>query len=116
MEIPQNVQHQLNQFQQLQQQAQAISMQKQTVEIQITESKTALDELKKTEDDAEIFKTAGNLLIKVKKDEITEELTEKVETLEIREKSISRQEEKIMAKLQEMQSSIQKSMEESGLS
>ena len=38
MEVPQNIQHQLAQFQQLQQQAQAISMQKQTVELQIQES------------------------------------------------------------------------------
>ncbi|MCC7558719.1 MAG: prefoldin subunit beta, partial [Methanobacteriaceae archaeon] len=34
MELPQNIQHQIAQFQQLQQQAQAISMQKQNVEIQ----------------------------------------------------------------------------------
>ena len=33
MEIPQNIQHQLNQFQQLQQQAQAVTVQKQNVDI-----------------------------------------------------------------------------------
>ena len=47
MEIPQNIQHQLNQFQQLQQQAQAVTIQKQNVDIQLRETETALAELKK---------------------------------------------------------------------
>lgn len=115
MEVPQNIQHQLGQFQQVQQQAQAITMQKQTVEIQIKESQTALDELKKTEEGAEVFKTAGNLLIKVNREEMLEELVEKIETLELREKTITRQEERIMKKLEDMQSSLQEAMKEAGL-
>ena len=96
MELPQNIQHQIAQFQQVQQQAQAISMQKQSVELQIKETQKALDELKKVEDDSDVYKTAGNLLVKVKKDDITAELEEKVETLELREKTVKRQEERIM--------------------
>ena len=38
MEIPENIQNQLNQFQQLQQQAQAVTMQVQNVEIQMLKS------------------------------------------------------------------------------
>ncbi len=115
MEIPQNIQHQLAQFQQLQQQAQAISMQKQNVEMQIQETQKALEELKKTEDDSEIFKTAGNLLIKVKKDEINSELEDKLETLQLREKTVTRQEERVMKKLQEMQSTLQEAMQGAGM-
>ena len=73
MEIPQNIQHQLAQFQQMQQQAQAITMQKQSVDLQIRETEKALEELEKVEDDAEVYKTAGNLLIKMAKPELTEE-------------------------------------------
>ena len=47
MEIPQNIQHQLAQFQQMQQQAQAISMQKQNVDLQTRETEKALEELKR---------------------------------------------------------------------
>jgi len=47
MEVPKNVQHQIAQFQQMQQQAQAITMQKQSVEMQIRETDKALEELKK---------------------------------------------------------------------
>ncbi len=87
MEVPQNIQHQLNQFQQLQQQAQAVTVQKQNVDIQIQETESALEELKKSDENAEVFKTAGNLLIKVNRDEINEELEEKLETLKLREKN-----------------------------
>ena len=110
MEVPQNVQHQINQFQQLQQQAQAVTVQKQNVDIQIQETERALEELKKTEAGTDVFKTAGNLLIKVNHDEINEELEEKLETLKLREKTMARQEERVLKKLQEMQTSIQESM------
>jgi prefoldin beta subunit len=115
MEVPQNIQHQITQFQQLQQQAQAISMQKQTVEMQIQETQKALEELKKADADADVYKTAGNLLIKVKKDEINTELEDKVETLQLREKTIKRQEERVMTKLQEMQVSLQEAMQGAGM-
>lgn len=110
MELPQNVQHQLNQFQQLQQQAQAVAIQKQNVDIQLNETQTALDELKKTEAGTEVFKTAGNLLIKVERDATLEELEDKLETLKLRQQTMSRQEERVMKKLEEMQATIQQAM------
>ena len=76
MEIPENIQHQLNQFQQLQQQAQAVTMQIQNVEVQIQESETALEELNKTDENAEVFKQAGNLLIKVDYAQAVEDMNE----------------------------------------
>lgn len=114
MEVPQNVQHQIAQFQQMQQQAQAISMQKQTVDVQIRETEKALEELKKAEEDEDVYKTAGNLLIKVKKDDMVQELEEKLETLNLREKTVARQEERVMKKLQEMQTSLQQTMQGPG--
>ncbi len=114
MELPQNVQHQLAQFQQAQQQAQAISMQKQTVDLQLKETEKALEELQKTEDEADVYKTAGTLLIKVKKEEMSKELEDKVETLKLREKTVQRQEERIMNRLKEMQASLQEAMQGPG--
>jgi len=114
MEVPKNVQHQIAQFQQMQQQAQAITMQKQNVDIQIRETENALEELKKVEEDSDVYKTAGNLLIKVKKDGMVTELEDKLETLKLLEKTVGRQEERIMKKLQEMQTSIQDAMQGPG--
>lgn len=114
MEVPKNVQHQIAQFQQMQQQAQAITMQKQNVDMQIRETENALEELKKVEEDSDVYKTAGNLLIKVKKDGMVTELEDNLETLKLREKTVGRQEERIMKKLQEMQTSIQDAMQGPG--
>lgn len=111
MEIPENVQHQLNQFQQLQQQAQAVTMQKQNVEVQIQETEKALDELKKSDENTEVFKQAGTLLIRVKHGEILEEMEDKLETLKLRLQTMTRQEERVMKKLEEMQTSIQSAMQ-----
>ena len=110
MDIPKNVQEQLNQFQQLQQQAQLIATQKNTNDIQIQETQSAIDELKKTDKDNDVFKTAGNLLIKVDYDEITEELEDKLETYKLRQQKMGRQEDRVMKKLKEMQASIEKTM------
>ena len=110
MDIQQNVQEQLNQFQQVQQQAQSIAMQKQTVSLQINEAKKALDELSKTSEDQEVYKTAGPLLIKTTKDETESELKDNIEMLEIKQKTIEKQEKRISSRLEELQASLQAAM------
>ena len=110
MDIPKNVQEQLSQFQQLQQQAQLIATQKNTNDIQIKETESALEELKKADKDADVFKTAGNLLIKVDHDEINSELEDKLETYNLRQQTMSRQEDRVMKKIKEMQANIEKAM------
>ena len=114
MEIPENIQHQLNQFQQLQQQAQAVTMQVQNVEIQIQETEKALEELKKTDENTEVFKQAGTLLIKVDYNEALADMEDKLETLNLRKQTMSRQEERVMKKLEEMQATIQSAMQGMG--
>lgn len=111
MEIPENIQNQLNQFQQLQQQAQAVTMQVQNVEIQIQETEKALEELKKTDDSTEVFKQAGTLLIKVEYADALAEMEDKLETLQLRKQTMSRQEERVLKKLEEMQATIQNAMQ-----
>ena len=114
MEIPENIQNQLNQFQQLQQQAQAVSMQVQNVEIQIQETEKALEELKKTDENTEVFKQAGTLLIKVEYADALAEMEDKLETLQLRKQTMARQEERDVKKLDEMQASIQTAMQGMG--
>ena len=110
MDMPQNIQEQLNQFQQVQQQAQSIAMQKQTLTLQINESKKALDELSKTADDQDVYKTAGPLLIKTTKTDSDADLKDSIEMLEIRQKTIEKQEKRITGKLEELQKNLQEAM------
>ena len=114
MEIPENIQNQLNQFQQLQQQAQAVNMQVQNVEVQIQETEKALEELKKIDENTEVFKQAGTLLIKVEYSHALSKMEEKLETLQLRKQTMARQEERVMKKLEEMQATIQTAMQGMG--
>ena len=84
--------------------------QKQTVSLQINEAKKALDELSKTSEDQEVYKTAGPLLIKTTKDETESELKDNIEMLEIRQKTIEKQEKRISSRLEELQASLQAAM------
>ena len=110
MDLPKNVQEQLNQYQNLQQQAHAVTVQKQNLDLQINETERAIAELEKTNSDTEVYKSAGSLLIKVNRDDIYDETKEQLETLQLRQKTMARQEERVMKKLQEMQTRIQNTM------
>jgi len=112
MENQQELQEQLNQFQQVQQQAQSIAMQKQTVDIQINEAKKALDELSKTDDQQDVYKTAGPLLIKTSKADSEADLKDSLEMLELRKKTIEKQEKRITSRLEELQTNLQTAMQQ----
>src|SRR5215218_265603 len=67
-ELPPWVREQVSRLQQLQQNLQAIMMQKQQLEVEMVETDRALQELKKTTPDDAIYKNAGSVLIKAKKE------------------------------------------------
>ncbi|MDQ6667220.1 MAG: prefoldin subunit beta, partial [Thermoproteota archaeon] len=73
-ELPPWLKEQLSRLQQLQQNLQAIMMQKQQVEIEIVETDRALEELKKIGTEDIVYKSAGPLLIKSKKEDLLKEL------------------------------------------
>ncbi len=95
------------QIQQLQQQAQVMVQQRLQMELQLKETEKAVEELSKLKDTSEIYKNIGTLLIKSEKKDVSEELAEKKETLELRIKTFKKQEERIEGKLKEMQTKIQ---------
>ena len=99
-QMPENVQQQIAQFQMMQQQAQAISSQKVQMEFQLKEVEQSIEELGKLTKEAEVYESIGALLIKKDKTKITKELKDRQETLELRVKTIQKQEKDIQAKLQ----------------
>jgi len=105
-ELPPQIQNQLAQLQQIQQQAQALLQQKSQLEMVLRETERALEELKKTGDDAVVYKAAGELLIKAKKDEVLKELEEKKDSFDVRLKSLARQEERIQARFTQLQDQL----------
>ncbi|MDQ6723969.1 MAG: prefoldin subunit beta [Thermoproteota archaeon] len=105
-ELPPWLKEQLARLQQLQQNLQAIMMQKQQVEIEKVETERALDELKKSISDDAVYKLAGPLLIKSNRDELTKELEEKKELSNTRLVVLGKQESRVKENLKEVENKI----------
>ncbi|HVC27309.1 MAG TPA: prefoldin subunit beta [Nitrososphaerales archaeon] len=105
-EIPPWLREQLARLEQLQQNLQAVQMQKQQVEAELSETERALDELKTTAEGEQIYKYAGSLLIKVTKDAITKDLQEKKEVSNTRNLVLGKQETRFRESLKDLQTKI----------
>lgn len=112
-EIPKQLQHQIAQLQQMQQQAQAIIAQRQQLDLQLKETERAIDELQeiKKKKKPTIYQSVGALLIKTSRKKVEADLADRRETLELRIKTLGRQEEKLRKKIQETQQKVQKAMQ-----
>jgi len=85
-----------------------ISMQKQQMQMQLEIHKASLDELKNTAETT-VMKVVGNLIVNKEKKEM-ESVKEKVESLELRIKTLDKQEEMTVKKLNTLKSQIEGSM------
>ena len=109
-ELPPQIQNQLAQLQQLQQQAQVVISQKSQIEALIRETDAALKELEKSSDDAIIYKSVGELLFKAEKPRLLEELKERKDMMDLRLKTMSKQEERIQSRFSQLQDQLKQSL------
>ncbi len=91
MDLSEDTKKDLMEYQKLQQQLQFVLMQKQQASLQQRESQKALEELKTSS--GVCYKFAGGVLVPKTKEDIVKQLGEESESLELREKSLSKQEE-----------------------
>jgi prefoldin beta subunit len=105
-ELPPWLREQVSRLQQLQQNLQAIMMQKQQLEVETVETDRALEELKKAAPDDAIYKNAGSVLIKAKKDDVVKELEEKKELSNTRMMVLGKQESRVKENLKEVENKI----------
>ena len=105
-ELPPWLREQVSRLQQLQQNLQAIMMQKQQVELEIVETDRALEEIKKAGEEDVIYKSAGPLLIKSKRENIIKELEEKKELSNTRVMVLTKQETRVKDNLKEVENKI----------
>ena len=106
-QMPPWLQEQIAKMQQSQQNLQSIMAQKQQVEMENMEAERALDELKKANEDDQVFKFAGSILIKSDKKKVIDELEEKKELSKTKTTVLVKQEERIKNSLQEQEKKIQ---------
>jgi len=87
-----------------------VSAQKQQMQMQSMALKQALDELTKTKE-KKVFKAVGNILIQQETTVVKKELKEKQESLDLRLKTVQKQEDSLMNKLNKIKSDIEKPAE-----
>ena len=109
-ELSPQIQNQVAQIQQVQQQAQALSVQKSQTDVLMKETQMALEELEKTKDDAVVYKSVGELMIRSDKAALLADLKEKTETLSLRMQSIERQEERLNSRFKQLQEQLRHMM------
>lgn len=104
--ISPKVQNQLAMLQQLQQQLQTVAAQKAQYEMAIRESRRAIEELKDLPEDVEVFSNVGTVMVQQKKEKVLAGLNEKVESLELRVKSLEKQEKAMQARFEQLSTQI----------
>jgi len=110
-EISPKLQNQIAQFQQLQQQLQSVLSQKFRMEAQLRETQMTIDELTKSPEDVAIYRNVGSLLIKANdKATVLKDVEDDKETLEIRIKTLDRQEKALRDKYNTMQDQLSKAL------
>ncbi|MDG6954538.1 MAG: prefoldin subunit beta [Nitrososphaerota archaeon] len=105
-ELPPLLREQLARYDQTQQNLQAVLAQKQQVEMELSETEKALEELGKASDSEAVYKFAGNLLVKVKKEDVLKELNEKKELGSTRKMVLTKQESRFRETLKDLQGKI----------
>ena len=105
-EIPPWLREQLARLEQLQQNLKSVQMQKQQVEAELGEADRALEGLEKAQESEQIYKYAGNLLVKVTKEAIIKELQEKKEISNTRTLVLNKQETRFKDNIKELEIKI----------
>jgi prefoldin beta subunit len=104
--VPPEIQQQAIRYQQIQAQLNQLIAEKSILEQELREINRALEVLKNVPNDAEIYRASGHLLIKINKEAAEKELNERKELLELRLKTLSRQESLLRQQLSEIQSKL----------
>jgi prefoldin beta subunit len=108
-EMSPQLQNQIMQYQQVQQQLQAVTAQKMQIEAQVKEMDRSLEEIKGTDDKTPIYRMVGGLLIQAKDREgLAKEIGERKETMEIRLRALEKQEKHLRDRFMELHEQLSK--------
>lgn len=106
-DVSKESENKLNQLQMLEQSMQNMLMQKQQFQLQQVETESALKELEKVD---EAYKIIGNIMVLSKKTDLKEDLTSKKEIIELRIKTMEKQEAQLRDKASKLQNEVMKEM------
>ena len=109
-QLPPSIQEKLTRLQQLQNTMQQLILQKQRLDLELSESERALKTLEDVASDAKVYKSAGAILVEKKRDDVVRELKERREFLEMRSKVLAKQEGNTRERLTSLQETLQKEL------
>ena len=104
MNLNKETEKQIQELQILEQNLQNFVMQKQALQLELSEVENAVNELKNSGD--EVYKIVGQIMIKAKKAETEKDLKEKQELISVRLKSLDSQEKVIEKKAEELRKKV----------
>ena len=105
MEVSKDTEQKIGQLQMFEQSLQSFLGQKQQFQVQLVEVESALNELDSTE---KAYKIIGNIMVEADKNELKSDLRSKKEVLELRIKTMEKQEAQVREKASKLQSEILK--------
>ncbi len=103
MEVSKETEQKIGQLQMFEQSLQSFLGQKQQFQIQLVEIESALNELDNTD---KAYKIVGNIMVEADKDELKADLQSKKEILELRIKTMEKQESQVRERASKLQSEI----------
>ena len=98
----------IQEMQILEQSLQNLLLQKQAFQMELSETQAALKEIDKAKD--EVFKIIGQLMIKTNKEDVKKDLLEKQKILDMRMRTIEKQESTLSKRIEEIREEFMKSM------
>ena len=105
MEVSKETEQKIGQLQMFEQSLQNFLGQKQQFQVQLVEVESALSELENTD---KAYKIVGNIMVEADKNELKADLQSKKEMLELRIKTMEKQEAQVREKASTLQSEILK--------
>lgn len=104
-EISQDTEQKINQLHLYEQSLQTILAQKQQFQIQLVEIESALNEIEKS---SNVYKIIGNIMVSADRENLKSELKSKKEVLNLRLKTLEKQENQIKEKAEKIQGEVLK--------
>ena len=103
MEVSKETEQKIGQLQMFEQSLQNFLGQKQQFQVQLVEVESALSELSNTD---KAYKIVGNIMVETDKNELKSDLQSKKEMLELRIKTMEKQESQVRERASKLQSEI----------
>lgn len=104
MKIDKETEEKIHEMQLLEQSMQNILLQKQAFQIELNETSSATEAMQSSKGD--VYKIVGQIMLKASKPELEKELAEKSHLLELRIKSIEKQETELRGSLERLRNFI----------